>query len=144
MSSKMLISDWQNIKYFKPTERWGDWTKIDSKVIYMLDILRGKLNTPIYVSCGTQGSHVAGSMHYQGKALDLLFPNLLMSDMPHVAQEAEDVGYTGIGLYSEWELHGVKTPGMHVDTRDGKTARWIGTDLGYLPFNQLNLRKIFS
>jgi len=144
MSKYMTIANWSDIKHFKPTDiGWGDWRKIESRVIYMLETLRVKIATPIIVTSGSAGKHSPNSYHYQGLAIDCMFPNKLMPDGPAIAQAAEEVGFSGIGLYCEWELHGVKTLGAHFDCRPGRVKKWIGTDKQYLPATETNLKRYF-
>lgn len=137
-------SDWAKLKHFKKSENWGSPEKMNTALVFMLDIFREVVKTPIYVSCGIQGKHVAYSTHYTGNAVDILFPNKLIEDLPELASEAEKVGFTGIGIYNCWELHGVSTPGMHLDNRPGKVKKWIGIETLYLPFNEVNVKRYFT
>jgi hypothetical protein len=140
----MLVSDWKEIKFFKPTENWGEWEKIESNLIYMLDIFRERIATPVYISCGTQGRHSPNSYHYSGHAVDVLFPNKLMPDLAELSQQAKDMNFGGVGIYNNWDFHGVSTPGMHLDVRNGKQKLWIGIEGMYLPYNDVNLKRYFT
>lgn len=141
---KMNNANWLDIRHFKQDENWGDWKKIEATLIYLLDSYRDKIKTPIYVSCGTQGKHCVGSEHYTGEAVDILFPNKLMRDGGELAQEAEDSGFSSIGIYNCWKLQGVSTLGMHLGVRKVKaTKRWIGIESQYLPFNMVNIKRYF-
>ena len=117
---------------------------MDLNLILMLDKFREEIKTPIYVSCGTQGKHVSHSLHYSGNAVDVLFPNKLMEDLPTLCDTAEKIGFTGIGIYNCWNLNHVSTPGMHLDNRPGKIKKWIGLETMYLPYNEVNVKRYFS
>lgn len=144
MSNKITALDWQEIKHFKPDERWGEWKKVDLALVCYLDSYRELVNTPIYISCATQGKHSPNSYHYQGKAVDILFPNKVLADLPYLVSAAEQIGFTGIGIYNNWHLHEVLTPGMHLDIRPGSLKKWIGIENLYLPYDEVNIKRYFA
>ena len=130
------------MKYFKISENWGDFKRMDEGLLYMLDAYRELVKTPIYISCGTQGRHVTGSLHYSGNAVDALFTHKLMADLPELAEKALSMSFS-VGIYNCWEYNGVSTPGIHLDNRMGKQKKWIGIEGMYLPWNDVNLKRYF-
>jgi len=110
MSLYMRASDWQRIEYFTPDEPWGDWTKVEKNVIFLLDKMRGDIGHPIVIHCAYDSSgHATNSQHYLGRAVDLH-----IKDVPLIEQYllAERYGWRGIGMYTDWN-----TPGLHLDLR---------------------------
>jgi hypothetical protein len=69
---------WNRIKYFKPTENWGNPKKINGILLLTLDALREdaeSLNKKVYfkINCAfkTDG-HSRNSQHYVGKTPPIL------------------------------------------------------------------------
>ncbi len=92
-----------------------------------LDAFHDFLGQPMIVSCGTQGQHEKNSLHYVGSAVDLIFPRAGKAGMVDVLFAAMRFGFTGIGIYPDWELHGVKLGGLHLDNRVAPSrALWLG------------------
>jgi len=131
----VYISDNFKLKEFESTD--NNLVKVDKKLVEKLELLRKKVNeylntddTPIIITSAFRtwkhhkriyieyfGSewkeHITDeSLHLKGKATDLRNPHELT---PKKFKElAEEVGFSGIGLYS-W--------GIHVDVAD-RHARW--------------------
>jgi len=150
---------WEHLRYFSKDSKidnWGDYDKIDSKLLYSLDDYRHELGCPVYITSGTGGVHAPGSSHPLGFAADIISPIFMkhrsLFDMYLIA---EKYGFTGIGIYPKWEFNKVVCGGLHLDRRilqmqeDGtynyRSARWIGLprDRGhtYIALNAVNLRK---
>lgn len=135
---------WNVLKHFSANENWGDANKMDPKLLKMLDNYRGVVNEKIFISCGTQGLHVPNSLHYQGKAVDILFPSSEKS-LFDCYLIAEKFNFTGIGLYPDWQFGGKRIGGMHLDLRVSDIAvRWIGVkemnQTVYIALNEQNLK----
>lgn len=135
---------WEKLKYFKQTENWGEPDKMDEALLLKLDQLRELVKEPININCGTQGEHVTNSLHYQGKAVDICFPE---SRKPLIDYYflAERIGFGGIGIYPYWRYDNQIIGGLHLDTRSVSIAsRWIGVMINgktqYLSFNWDNLK----
>lgn len=130
----MTEQDWQKSSYFKATENFGEPLKMEKELIEELNKFREKINTTIYISMGTQGKHCEGSAHYDGKAVDILFPRKKLSDVPDLFLEALRFNFFGLGLYANWMFNGEVKGGLHLDIRDAKErAMWIGVGREYLP-----------
>lgn len=109
--------DWNKIKYFSPTENWGDINKVNPYLVIALDTLRDAVGKPIIIHCAYKTSgHSKNSMHYVGKAADIHIVGLSVVDQ-YLA--AEKLGlFNGIGVYKHWN-----NPGLHLDIRT-QPARW--------------------
>lgn len=135
---------WDELKYFKPNENWGDPDKIDHHLLIALEAFRELIKEPIHVNCGTQGEHVPNSLHYQGKAVDVCFPEIKKPLIDYYFF-AERVGFGGIGVYPYWRYNNQIIGGLHLDVRDvGVASRWIGVKIDhktqYFGFNWENLK----
>ena len=149
----MLDKDWEKIRHFRKTENWGDPTKIDFQLVHLLDQFRAHLGQEIYVSCGTQGAHVKDSMHYQGKAVDVII-DVGGKEPLDLVLLALKFPFTGIGIYPRWRHPRFLRPlGFHLDVRDVSSlprgvvqATWIGVPNAtgkttYCTFDAANLRR---
>lgn len=121
----MTNDQWKLLKNFKPTENWGDPLRMDFIFMALLDDFRTLVGTPIFVSCGVQGAHVERSMHYLGRAADIILPKVEREDLYKIVKHAQDNGFGGIGLYDHWHYHGKVTGGLHLDNRS-QHATWMG------------------
>lgn len=122
----MTKNDWLDITYFKRTDNWGDPDLMDSKLIHLLQNFRMMAETPIVVSCGTQGKHAKNSAHPLGRAVDILFPEKNLSDIPELFIKATKLQFQGIGIYSHWKYNDKIIGGMHLDNQPRPTrAYWI-------------------
>lgn len=141
----MTPEQWSTIRNFKPSENWGDPSRMSYELLQALDDFRDAAGTPILVTCGTQGSHVGESQHFLGKAADIVFPNLLLPrlfDMLILASRFPAL--KGIGIYPHWKVAGVTHGGLHLDVRDARTrSYWMGVPDGpsqkYVPLTAANL-----
>lgn len=110
MGVLMTQADWAKVKHFKPTENWGDWTKIEKAVIFLLDRMRENMGQSIIIHCAYDSSgHSTNSQHYLGRAVDLHIQNVPLIDQYLLA---ERYGWRGIGVYTDWN-----NPGLHLDLR---------------------------
>lgn len=142
----MTDSDWEKLKYLTgPRHNWGDKAKLDRAVVLTLDLALSEVKSPCLVTCGTGGKHDAeNSYHYEGKALDIMFPDLTLKDLPDVFYTLCRYPFMGIGMYSQWKIAGRSFPpigGFHVDVRPTtRKALWIKHDGPYLGFTTENLK----
>lgn len=93
----------------------GSVVKLDSTLLEKLQLLRDKLNNPINITSGYRtpecNKNVGGSSnsyHMKGKAVDIYSPGYSPTQ---IAKAADEVGFTGIGTYSNF---------VHVDVRPTK------------------------
>lgn len=99
-------------------------TKVDTKLIRKLQVLRNRLGRSISINSGyrcpthnrCQGG-VSGSQHTLGKAADIRITDASLS-MPILALKAQEVGFRCVGRYSNR---------VHVDTRAGNSYYYIHT-----------------
>lgn len=120
----MKLEEFASLSVYTPADlpRW-DW--LDFDLIKKLDTLTVNLglNKPLQIlslyRTPAENEAAGGavrSMHLLGKAVDFVPPG----DPLTAYQEAQAVGFTGIGLYLN-ERGGVS---IHVDNRPGASARW--------------------
>ena len=133
--SYMTPEMWTKLKYFKPTENWGNPAMMDSNLIYILEFMRIYVNKPIQIHCGySLDGHSPQSFHYKGLAVDLHIVELNLLDQYLVAELFD---FRGIGVYPYWN-----TPGLHLDIRPsdeiGKQTRWYqDKDKKYHPLTSI-------
>jgi hypothetical protein len=110
MGVLMTLEDWNRVKHFNPDENWGDWTKLEKNVIFLLDRMREDIGRPIKIHCAyDSGGHSTQSQHYLGRAVDYHIKNTPLLEQYLLA---ERYGWRGIGLYTDWN-----NPGLHSDLR---------------------------
>jgi hypothetical protein len=149
----MLDRDWEKIRHFTKTENWGDASKMSFALVHLLDQFRAHLGQEIYVSCGTQGTHVKDSAHYRGEAVDVIIDVGEKEPLDYILL-ALKFPFTGIGIYPKWRHPRFQRPlGFHLDVRDVSTlprgvvqATWIGVPKAtggntYCAFDAANLRR---
>jgi len=136
----MTLELWNNIRYFKPTDNFGDALKMSVSLIFALDRLREYVNRPIIIHCGYE-IRDNKSWHPEGLAVDLHIKGLCLVDQFLAASR---FNFSGIGLYNCW-----RSKGLHLDyrtqTHAGEAgARWICLEQGkYLAFSAKNFKKLF-
>ncbi len=143
----MTPAEWKQLKHFSAFENWGEADRMQLRLVKALDIFRDVAGTPILVTCGTQGKHSEHSEHYQGGAVDILFPNIFLPgllDLFLLATRFDE--FDGIGIYPHWRLNGVAHGGLHLDVREVKSkAYWMGVPGAggqrYVSLNAEHLRK---
>lgn len=119
-----------------------------AKVLSLIDYL----NTPCFIVSSNEGPHTRESFHYQGLALDLIFPDYKGS-LFSLYLICERFGFNGIGLYPKMKMNGDVRGGIHLDEREIKVGeqrpRWIGIPefreevqkmrIAYYPLNPPNM-----
>lgn len=136
----MSILDWEKIKHFKPTEHFGDSSKMNSEFMHSLDRWRTWVSMPMTVLEGyaTEG-HAPKSYHYYGRAVDLRING---RDAVEHLTFALQSPFNGIGLYL-WKDH---EPFLHLDDRqEFRRVIWISFEKNvYCPFSPINLERIID
>lgn len=122
------MSVWNNLRYFRPSENWGEHSKMNPMLLILLDKVRDIIGTSIHINCGYElTGHEPDSQHGYGNAADFHIEGLSLKkanklilaalDIVRIADKpASDV--CGLGIYPDWN-----TPGFHLDVR-GYKARW--------------------
>jgi uncharacterized protein YcbK (DUF882 family) len=105
----MTDPEWKSIKYFSPSENWGDPYKMDFKLIVGLDKLRQYVGRPIVIHCGYE-KRTTGGYHPMGRAVDLHIEGLHPMEQYIAATRFQC--FKGIGVYLWWD-----NPGLHLDNR---------------------------
>lgn len=117
MTETMQPEDWAKLKHFKRSDNWGDPDKMSRSLLFELDAFRAFIGRPIVVTCGTQGVHSPKSQHYQGLAVDIVFPGAKPCDLIDTFFAVARFNFNGVGLYPHWKMNGQKVGGMHLDQR---------------------------
>jgi uncharacterized protein YcbK (DUF882 family) len=116
----MTPKQWKQIKYFSPQENFGDPSKMDFRLIWLLDRLREAIDEPIIIHCGYETSgHSENSYHYKGRAVDFHFKKSEWLNFKDLTKLVRNHWYWvgGIGVYPHW-----RQKGFHVDT--GRPRVW--------------------
>jgi len=112
----MQLTDWQNIKHFKPDEltawgspnAWGDPLGMNLALVLLMDRFRDYIGKVIRIHCGYDlDGHAENSLHHKGKADDCSCPSL---GSPWLFfEQAVKYPFTQIGVYECWNH-----PGLHL------------------------------
>lgn len=120
-----MSSVWDELKYFKRDEKWGDPDKMDPAFLILLDKFRGVIGHSFTVNEGfAADGHAPNSFHYQGRAVDGRFINRgrVLSIEEHISIAMKSP-FGGIGIYT-WSPNG---PFVHFDNRpiDNYRRVWV-------------------
>lgn len=123
------------LTYFKASEFGPWWPLMNRDLLLKLDAFRERWGAPVQISPaegGTGREDDSNSQHNalkwgEVRAVDIMPHGMDTPAMRQLAVTiAEEVGYTGIGVYPDWKPH----PGIHVDVREpeipGHVAKWSG------------------
>lgn len=118
---------WPVMDVLRPNSgNYGDWRYISLRLMLELDrFCQEQALTPLITS-GIGGTHSAKSWHYKGCALDVMFPDVDLCDLPKTIFEvAQRYEFSGLGLYNQWALQkgGAKIGGMHFEL-DPEWKNW--------------------
>ena len=132
----LIDEDWRAIRYFGQAEvtsacEDGAWSQVDAGSLYLLDQFAGylvngqrlitsiaflptlnRLGQPTAIwNSPDSNSHEPNSMHYRGRAFDVMFPKNALAAAWFTAMRFAKFG--GVGAYPFWK----PDPGLHLDTR---------------------------
>lgn len=124
------------LKHFKASEFGGWWPLMNRDLLLKLDEFRERWGVPVQISpaSGAIGRETKGSASQHNvlrwgevRAVDVMPVGMTTEAAKRRAVEiARDVGFTGIGLYPDWQ----PWPGLHLDVRadrePGDPAEWAG------------------
>lgn len=132
-----------NLRYFKPHEFRGWWDRMDPALLVLLDRFRARLSvltpdpggvevkvSPHPRAIGRHDGPEDDSKHnvdHWGRVLAVdVMPQLGRQYRRNAVGIAIDTGFTGVGVYPDWEPHW----GLHLDARPGREpgnpATWSG------------------
>ena len=148
----MTDSEWASLSFFRKNEPWGDPSKMDFRFITELERYRKFIGVPVFIHCGTQGSHSEKSFHSKGVAADVSVPNLNLLD---AWIDALRFDFTGIGFYPLWtNTLGEPLGGLHLERNPFSIGRrkklWIGVSFEggantkYVAMSEINLMAYYK
>lgn len=121
------------MKYFKESEfTMGGvpcFDKMNKTLLLMLDTLRERVGRPCIINssyrtkeyCLKKGiKYIPTSQHLKAKAVDVSLKGFNGNDRYKIVKEAIDIGFTGIGLYSNESGNFI-----HLDVRKGEPVMWV-------------------
>lgn len=137
---KLRPEDFEKIRHFSLVEvtthcQDGAWGFIDAGSLFLLDQFAGYLINghrliesvqfmPTVTSAGVSTAtwnapdtraHAPNSMHYEGRAFDVMFPKNKLATAWLTAMRFPKWG--GVGAYPFWHVGGKREGGLHLDTR---------------------------
>ena len=141
----------QKVKWFKPSENWGDINKVDPRLIISLDRLRDKMDIPIFLSPVVGAVHaITGhadeSWHYNIKGRNELsmaadvFPEKDLLDVFMQAIKMIEFGGVGIYPFASWQRKAGQLNGsLHLDIRpyEAKIVWWQDAGKKYRFINKM-------
>jgi hypothetical protein len=108
----MTDADWKSIRNFTPAE-FSAPERMDYDFLRQLDAFRAKVGEAVLINFSNGPErHAAGSLHYEGKAVDLMFRRRVTLDDFLLATRY----FTEVGLYPDWDRPDTKDRegGLHV------------------------------
>lgn len=130
-----MTIDWTKIKHFKKSE-FNFPEELSEKLIENLDKFRDFVDKPIIVHSDYRPND--RGQHGLGLAVDIHIKNMHVIDQFLCAEKSGL--FVGIGVYPNWN-----SPGLHLDIRQGKPARWgCWTTNHYVPLDMPFIKKILE
>lgn len=121
MVNNFQLTENFNLQEFECTHAKHRHVKVKKELVNKLQKLRDELGQAMIVSsgyrCPERNEQVGGadqSQHLKGTAADIKLNNLNY-DIEEIAEKAEEIGFSGIGLYNTF---------IHLDVREDGPARW--------------------
>ena len=115
--SNILI--WSQLKHFNPGENWGNYEKMDLRLLWNLDQVRKELARKISVHCGFEiAGHAPNSFHKLGMAVDFHVENTKPEELYDLYCYFLTVWHGGVGVYPFWN-----NIGIHLDIGPDRT--WV-------------------
>ncbi len=133
-----FINSGKKLSHFSSNEFQGYYDQVSPKLLIMIDTFRDRWGHPVYISpaSGAVGRHNGDSDTSQHnldkwgevRALDLMPTvdgrSMTAADAERAVSLAKEIGFTGIGVYSDTSPYWL----LHVDVREdrlsGSPATW--------------------
>lgn len=110
---------WPQLLHFNIGENWGDYEKMDVRLLWDLDGIRHDLARKIRVKCAYELSgHADKSFHKLGMAVDFSIEDTGKSELYDLYTYLLMMWRGGVGVYPFWN-----TPGFHLDIGPDRT--WV-------------------
>lgn len=145
----MTEIQWEQLSFFHKEENWGDPSLMDFELLRTLDLYRHYCGEAMLVTSGVQGQHHQLSLHYSGRAVDVVFMHR-KRPLFDLFLEACRFPFSELGVYVDWEYGGKCVGGMHfgLSADYNKKLRkklWVALDTNkgreYLPANLEGFRE---
>lgn len=110
---------WPQLLHFTTIENWGDYDKMDIRLLWDLDRIRDDLARPINIHCGyALSGHAKKSFHKLGMAVDFSIKESTIENFHQSYLYLLHAWQGGVGVYPYWN-----TPGFHLDLGPNRT--WV-------------------
>lgn len=106
--------DWSRFQQINEEMNWGDKALMVPEFLYELDSFLVYLKQAFFISCGTGGQHAEHSLHYSGRATDVLFVSPRPGSLLDSYTGALRFGFTEVGVYPRWKFNGREVGGLHL------------------------------
>lgn len=110
--------DWSRFRLLTEDMNWGDKCLIRPELLSELDAFLVFLGLKFFVSCGTDGKHAEHSLHYSGRAVDVLFVSPYPGHLLDAFTAALRFQFTEVGAYPKWQFNGRTVGGLHLGRAD--------------------------
>ncbi len=119
-----------NLRHFTAAEFGVWWPLINPRLLTMLDEYRERLGVPVQISpaLGAIGRIATGSesQHIPQPFINAVDVMPKTDDLQYAYRVAVETGFTGIGVYPDWQPRA----GLHLDVRNDRVAgdpdKWSG------------------
>ncbi len=128
---------WPQLLYFNSGENWGNFERMDVRLLWGLDRVRHDLARRINVNCGYEiEGHVKKSFHKLGMAVDFVVEDSDEAyDMYNLYTTILSMWHGGVGIYPFWN-----TPGLHLDIGPDRT--WVRDKEGVYSSDSNKIRDV--
>jgi len=128
---------WLQLEHFNRREKWGDFQKVDVRLLFNLDRTRHKLNRKISVHCAYEiTDHATKSLHKKGMAVDFHVYAMKRFEFYELYEFFKANWSGGIGVYPYWN-----SPGFHLDVgAPGRT--WIRDKYGRYHYDETTIKTL--
>lgn len=110
------IDIWSQLEHFNKEEKWGDFSYIDVRLLWILDALRDDIARGFNILCAYElEGHAKKSFHKIGMAVDFYVSDTKPEELWDLYCYFLENWYGGTGVYPFWKPY----PGIHLDIGPG-------------------------